>query len=121
MRHTILIASKEETLLGTRALLLESTGYSTLKASTLTGAVGLAFYCHMAIIDKTFTTKDHEDFVDRVHRDCPNLVVLCLRTGLIDPQVLIQSVTDCLAAKYDGPKVVVIDDPRTPPCQEEPS
>jgi hypothetical protein len=59
MRHAILIVSKDKSLLESRALLLKSAGYLTLKASTITGSAGLASFCHLAIIDKTFTTEDH--------------------------------------------------------------
>jgi hypothetical protein len=121
MRHAILIVSKDKSLLESRALLLKSAGYLTLKASTITGSAGLASFCHLAIIDKTFTTEDHEDFIHRVHRDRRDLVVLSLRRGLIKPEVLIKAVTDCLTARPKDPKVVIIDDPATLPCHDQPS
>lgn len=121
MRHAILLVSKDKSLIESRTLLLKSAGYSTLKASTLTGSAGLASFCHLAIIDMTFTTEDHEDFVHRVHRDRRDIVVLSLRRRLIEPEVLIMAVTDCLAARPKGPKVVIIDDSATSPCPDQSS
>jgi hypothetical protein len=109
MRHTILLVSRDKALLETRALLLQRVGYPTLKASTLIGAAGLAFCCQLAIIDRTFASKNHEEFVDRVHGDHPDFVVLSLRTVLIQPEALIDAVRDALAALPGGPKVVIIE------------
>ena len=118
MSHTILLLSKDNLLLKTRALMLEGAGYRTLTASNLLSAVGLAFCCHLAIIDATFALEEHQQFVDRVHGDRLDLVVLSLRAALIEPGALIRAVTNCLATRPGGPKLVVIDDRDTPPCQE---
>ena len=118
MPHIILLVSKDESLLASRALLLNSAGFSTLVASTIDDALGSAFSCPLAIIDTTFSIEDHERFVGRAQRERPEFVVVCMRTTLVEPQVLIESVTDCLGATSYGPKVVIIDDPQTPPCQE---
>lgn len=109
MRDTILLVSKDKALLETRALLLQRVGYPTLKASTLVGATGLAFCCRLVIIDRTFAIRHHEDFVDRVHSERPDLVVLSLRTALIEPEGLIKAVKDSFAAQPGAPKVVVIE------------
>lgn len=115
MKDRILLVSKSKTLLQTRALMLKRAGYSTLRVSTVTGGVGLAFCCNLAIIDATFAGEDHKGFVDRVHQKYPSLMVLCLRASLIKQEALITVVTNCLASHAAGPRVIVIDDPETPP------
>lgn len=115
-----MLISKDGTLSESRALALAGAGFAALKASTITSAAGLAVWCGLAIIDTTFESKHHKDFVERVRGDNPNLILLSLRTGAIEPDMLIKAVRDCLEANYDGPRVVVIDNRATTPRQEHP-
>jgi hypothetical protein len=110
MSKTILLVSRDEGLLNTRALILEAAGYRTIKTGSVTSAIQLAVGCQMSIIGHTFTSDEHRDFVERVHETNPSIFILCLRIGLTQPQTLLDTIADCFAAQPGESRVCIVQD-----------
>jgi hypothetical protein len=108
MSKTIMLVSGDEGLLNTRALILETAGYRTIKTGSLTSAIQLAVGCQMSIIGHTFTSDEHRDFVERVHETNPRIFILSLRNGLTQPQTLLDTVADCFAAQPCESRVCIV-------------
>jgi hypothetical protein len=110
MPKTILLVSRDEKLQKSRALVLESVGYRTIKSGSLTSALQLSAHCQMSIIGHTFSPEEQDDFIDRVHEGNPSVFVLCLRYGLTHSRELLTSVNNCFAAQPGGSRICIIEE-----------
>jgi hypothetical protein len=97
MRYTILLVCADKMLLDTRSLVLETAGYRTLRASTLMSGLGLAFCCHLVVIDTTFSDNQQEEFVARLHDKNPKIPLLRLDTRVTALEWLMETVKKALA------------------------
>lgn len=110
MPKTILLLSRDPALQASRALILESAGYHTIKTSSMTSAVQLSAHCQMSIIGHTFSPAEQDNFVDRVHEGNPSVFILCLRFGLTQPRMLLKAVSDCFATQPGGSRICILEE-----------
>lgn len=93
----------------TRALILKSAGYSTLKTTDLKHAIDLAHQCDMSIIGHTFEPREQRDFVERIHEVNPDALVVCLEFGLVAPEQLLKTVAARFQAEPESRKIWTVE------------
>jgi hypothetical protein len=89
MQKTILLVSRDGSSQETRALILEHAGYRTVHSETISSAVPLAAGSQMAIIGHSLNPSEQDEFVKNAPEINPNLYVLYLRYGLVQPESLL--------------------------------
>ena len=99
MHKTILLVSRDEALRTTRATILEKARHLTIQASRMQSALQLAAYCHLAVIDATFSIAEHDEFIHGLRDQGNHACVLCIRSGLTHPVALLDTVQDCLSLR----------------------
>jgi hypothetical protein len=65
--------------------------------------LGLAFCCHLVVIDTTFSDDQQEGFVARLHDENPKIPLLRLDSRVTAPESLTETVKKALA-HTDGPR-----------------
>jgi hypothetical protein len=81
-----------------------------MRTGSLTSAVQLAAYCQMAVIGNTFSPREQSSFTRDVHEAYPSLLMLCLRSGLIDANTLPEYVANLFAIARGESRIRVIEE-----------
>jgi hypothetical protein len=110
MQKTILLVSRDEKIQASRTLVLNRAGFRTMRTGSLTSAVQLAAYCQMAVIGNTFSVREQSAFMRDVHEAYPSLLMLCLRSGLDDPNTLPAYVADFFEARRGESRIRVVEE-----------
>jgi len=110
MQKTILLVSRDEKIQANRAFVLHRAGYRTMRTASLTSAVQLAAYCQMTVIGNTFSFREQDAFMSNVHAAYPNLFMLCLRSGLANPNALPAHVADFFGTGRGKSRIRVIEE-----------
>lgn len=110
MPKTILLLSRDPALQASRALILESAGYRTIKTGSMTSAIQLAAHCQMSIVGHSFNPAEQDEFIERVHEGNPSVFILCLRFGLTQPKALLKAVSDCFKTQPGGSRICVLEE-----------
>ena len=94
MLRSILVVSRDQRLLDTRVLVLKSNGYSTVGATSIDDALKLAKTVQpsVGIVCHTLPELERSIFVNALIRVCPNIFIMRLHEGEVNPHRL---VADC--------------------------
>jgi hypothetical protein len=110
MQKTILLISRDQSLQASRALVLESAGYRTIRSESISDSLPFVTRAQMAIIGHSFTRAEQDDFIERALETNPSLYVLCLRFGLVQPEAILQTCHDCFAFQRGEARVYVVEE-----------
>lgn len=111
MQRTILLLSRDESLLATRGLILEKAGYRSISATESRLALPLAgqFQPSIAIVDHTFSPNEQQAFVESLQEAHPGIFVLIVRFGLLHAAQLLEECECCLSNQPGGPRVRIME------------
>ena len=94
MLRSILIVSRDQRLLDTRVLVLKSSGYAAVGATSIDNALKLAKTVQpsVGIVCHTLPELERSMFANALIRICPNIFIMRLHEGEVNPHRL---VADC--------------------------
>jgi hypothetical protein len=99
MLRSFLILSMDQGLLATRVLVLRSSGFTAVGATRIGVALKLAKSVQpsVGIICHTLSASEQSMFVDALIRVCPNIFIMRLRQGEVNPHRLVADCELCFA------------------------
>jgi CheY-like chemotaxis protein len=102
MKRTVLLASRDEALQETRSLVLRSAGYQTTEVTDLVSVLAMASRMRpeIVILGHSFQPEEQAALVEELHETMPGLLVICMRVGVVTPELLLGA---CAAASDGQP------------------
>jgi CheY-like chemotaxis protein len=108
--QTILLVSRDHELQSTRSLIFKSAGYKTYLSADLCSALTIARQVDLVLLGHTLEPKEQDDFIEHVQETNPSVFVLCLRNGVVAPQILLSTCESFLSCQPGAARCWVIED-----------
>ncbi len=111
MNKKVLLISRDAILLATREAIFRSAGYLVACASNTSMGLEIALDVSpdLVILGHTIMPDEQISFIDELHETRPEIHVLRLRTGIIQPDLLLKGCAALLSGKTGGTRVHIAD------------